>query len=173
MQMDIAENQEKLVENKPERDEKGRLLPGNTANPNGRPLKSDAWATLYDEALSAQDINCTYTVLVRERDREGHYTGNWVEVERKIQCDAGEKSTIRRLIVLQKITLAISGDLDAMKDIEDRERGKPKQAIDHTTGGEKIKGYTVLAHPDMWDNSEKEKNESNTTNSNTVNGSIS
>jgi hypothetical protein len=24
-------------ENKPERDEKGRLLPGNTANPNGRP----------------------------------------------------------------------------------------------------------------------------------------
>lgn len=28
---------EKQVENKPLRDENGRLLPGNTANPNGRP----------------------------------------------------------------------------------------------------------------------------------------
>lgn len=28
---------EKQVENKPARDEQGRLLPGNTANPNGRP----------------------------------------------------------------------------------------------------------------------------------------
>ena len=31
------EEQEKQESNKPERDEKGRLLPGNTANPNGRP----------------------------------------------------------------------------------------------------------------------------------------
>ena len=28
---------DKQVENMPKRDEKGRLLPGNTANPNGRP----------------------------------------------------------------------------------------------------------------------------------------
>jgi len=36
---DIKEdiNLEKQELNKPERDEKGRLLPGNTANPNGRP----------------------------------------------------------------------------------------------------------------------------------------
>ena len=32
-----AENPVKQVINKPLRDEKGRLLPGNTANPNGRP----------------------------------------------------------------------------------------------------------------------------------------
>lgn len=31
------ENLEKQEKNKPERDERGRLLPGNTANPNGRP----------------------------------------------------------------------------------------------------------------------------------------
>ena len=28
---------DKQAENKPKRDKKGRLLPGNTANPNGRP----------------------------------------------------------------------------------------------------------------------------------------
>lgn len=33
----MTENLEKQEENKPERDEKGRLLPGNTANPHGRP----------------------------------------------------------------------------------------------------------------------------------------
>lgn len=33
----MNENQDKQVENKPLRDEKGRLLPGSTANPNGRP----------------------------------------------------------------------------------------------------------------------------------------
>ncbi len=32
------ENQEKTSCSKPARDEKGRLLPGNTANPNGRPI---------------------------------------------------------------------------------------------------------------------------------------
>lgn len=35
--MDEPEKQEKQVANKPERDNLGRLLPGNTANPNGRP----------------------------------------------------------------------------------------------------------------------------------------
>ena len=33
----MTEELDKQVENKPERDEKGRLLPGNTANPDGRP----------------------------------------------------------------------------------------------------------------------------------------
>ena len=32
--------QDKTSQNKPERDESGRLLPGNTANPNGRPKGS-------------------------------------------------------------------------------------------------------------------------------------
>ena len=32
-----AQNPDKQVENKPQRDELGRLLPGYTANPNGRP----------------------------------------------------------------------------------------------------------------------------------------
>lgn len=35
--MENEENLDKQEINKPLRDEKGRLLPGNTANPNGRP----------------------------------------------------------------------------------------------------------------------------------------
>ena len=37
IQKDMNENLDKQDENKPQRDEKGRLLPGNTANPAGRP----------------------------------------------------------------------------------------------------------------------------------------
>ena len=33
----MAEETSKTSDNRPQRDEKGRLLPGNTANPNGRP----------------------------------------------------------------------------------------------------------------------------------------
>jgi hypothetical protein len=33
----MQEEQDKQAENKPQRDELGRLLPGSTANPNGRP----------------------------------------------------------------------------------------------------------------------------------------
>jgi len=33
----MEEKQETTGENKPKRDKRGRLLPGNTANPNGRP----------------------------------------------------------------------------------------------------------------------------------------
>ena len=35
-----TEKQEETGNNKPQRDEKGRLLPGNTANPDGRPVGS-------------------------------------------------------------------------------------------------------------------------------------
>lgn len=38
-------------ENKPERDEKGRLLPGNTANPNGRPAGSLSLVAMLKEEL--------------------------------------------------------------------------------------------------------------------------
>ena len=36
----MSEETIKTSDNKPQRDEKGRLLPGNTANPNGRPAFS-------------------------------------------------------------------------------------------------------------------------------------
>ncbi len=39
-----AHRLDKQVKNKPLRDEKGRLLPGNTANPKGRPRKGQALA---------------------------------------------------------------------------------------------------------------------------------
>lgn len=48
--------QDKQEQNKPLRDEKGRLLPGNTANPNGRPkgktlkeYQADQFRTMTDE----------------------------------------------------------------------------------------------------------------------------
>jgi hypothetical protein len=52
----MSEELDKQVENKPERDEHGRLLPGNTANPNGRPkgktlkeYQAERFRTMSDE----------------------------------------------------------------------------------------------------------------------------
>lgn len=42
---------EKQVNSKPARDENGRLLPGHTANPNGRPKGTRSLTTLVREAL--------------------------------------------------------------------------------------------------------------------------
>ena len=44
----------KLAESKPERNAKGQLLPGNTANPNGRPSTGTALSDLLRGKLSAK-----------------------------------------------------------------------------------------------------------------------
>lgn len=47
----MTDKLEKTSENKPERNEKGQLLPGNTANPNGRPKGSLSITALVKEEL--------------------------------------------------------------------------------------------------------------------------
>jgi len=48
---DNKDNQEKTGDNKPLRDEKGRLLPGNTANPEGRPKGSFSLVSILKRKL--------------------------------------------------------------------------------------------------------------------------
>jgi hypothetical protein len=47
----MKEKQAKTGDNKPARDEKGRLLPGNTANPNGRPPGSLSLVSILKDYL--------------------------------------------------------------------------------------------------------------------------
>lgn len=52
----MTEELQKTSENKPERDEKGRLLPGHTANPNGRPPGSLSIIGIIKEKLGEVPI---------------------------------------------------------------------------------------------------------------------
>lgn len=47
----MSEELDQTSENKPARDERGRLLPGNTANPNGRPPGSFSLTAMLKELL--------------------------------------------------------------------------------------------------------------------------
>lgn len=89
-------------DNKPQRDEKGRLLPGNTANPNGRPIETD------EEKL-----------IKKATDRViGEYTEKLIEALPKISP------------VLISKAIKGDGDIVAIKEIHDRVMGKPKASLD-------------------------------------------
>jgi hypothetical protein len=87
-------------ENKPDRDELGRVLPGNLLNPNGRPKMTE------DEKLIAK----------AKRDFVKEYT----------------EGLMASLPMLSPILIAkaMEGDMAAIKEVNDRAMGKPKQAVE-------------------------------------------
>jgi len=118
--MDEAQgNQEN---NKPLRDERGRLLPGQCGNPdkinNGR---KHAWADIRTELLSASKIKLSLT----STDKDGNDRTRIFD----LKCD--EEKTFRHAVLVRQIQNALTGDNDAIRDLMDREEGKPVQAINH------------------------------------------
>ena len=98
---------------KVERNEKGQLLPGSQLNPAGKPEGARHMSTLLRESLKS---------MVRLKDKEGNVR---------------ELSTEQAIVeVLQK--LAVKGDLRAIREVLDRIDGKPMQAVDVTSNGEKV-----------------------------------
>ena len=93
--MSIEDKQVITRTNKPLRNDKGYLLPGHTANPAGRPVKTD------EQKLTEQ--------VIKKRVDE-HLAG---------LADALPKI---RPILIKK---AEEGDISAIKDVEDRVMGKP------------------------------------------------
>jgi hypothetical protein len=75
-------------------------------------------------------------------------SGNIVEVEvtltdengikKEIKSTLNSKDEFAQSIAAILIQKALGGDMAAIKEILDRTEGKPQQAVDHTTGGEKI-----------------------------------
>lgn len=109
------ENQDKTGENKPLRDEKGRLLPGYTANPEGRP----------EDTPEQKAVKKAIKQLVEE------YTGKLAEALPKISPILIDKAIIDK-------------DIQAIKEINDRVMGKPKQPI--TGGDEEDKPISILTN---------------------------
>ncbi len=82
------------------RDERGRLLPGQKSlNPNGRPRKNWTMAELTEQALE-------------EADETG--------------------IPFNKLIAIKLRTLALRGDMQAIKEIYDRMDGKAKESLEHS-----------------------------------------
>lgn len=102
------EEQVDTSENKPKRDEHGRLLPGNTANPNGRPPDTE------------QDK------IVKKATKE---------LIKEYKESLGEALPLIKPIIIAK---ALEGDMTAIKEIHDRVMDKAKQPTDITTDGESL-----------------------------------
>ena len=99
------EKQDKASDNKPQRNEKGQLLPGNTANPKGR---------LPDTEADKIKKKATKELIEDYKDK---------------LAEALPKLTP---ILIDK---AADGDLQAIKEVNDRVMGKPHQTSDITTQG--------------------------------------
>lgn len=60
--------------------------------------------------------------------------------------DEEEKAgkSFKHLVAKKLATMALGGDIQAIKEINDRIDGRPKQNMDVTSGGEPIKGNTII-----------------------------
>jgi len=96
---------ENSSQNKPLRDEMGRLLPGQTANPNGRPEMTEAEKL---EAKAKRDFIKEYKETLRQS---------------------------LPLISPILIAKAMEGDMTAIKEVNDRVMGKAESKADIKLGG--------------------------------------
>ncbi len=100
--------------------ESHRFLPGQSGNPSGRPKKGSAWADIRKELLSASKIK----LVLSTPDANGF------DKTRIFDLKVGEEKTFRHAIMTRQIQNALSGDNDAIRDLMDREDGKPRQTVD-------------------------------------------
>jgi hypothetical protein len=107
--------------------------PGQSGNPHGRPKKTYAWMDIIDSMLGASkvDILITFPPDGKRRRRK-----------RILKLDVADKRTFRHAITAREVELALEGNTDAIKDLLDRDVGKPHQAIDHTTNNEPLNKVT-------------------------------
>lgn len=114
---EVLPEPEKTSLNKPVRDEKGRLTPGHTANPNGRPPGS----------ISITDL------MKAELQKVAPGTTN------------KDKKTFMVLLLERMLDKAINkGDQQMMKLIWNYIDGLPKGSFDVTSLGEKLEGVVIL-----------------------------
>jgi len=102
---------DKTSEKQVKRDENGRILPGYTANKNGRPKGSLAFKTALERWANEN------AGKLKMKD------GTEVEV------------TALELVTRKLVEMAMEGDIQAIREVSDRMDGKAKQSIDHTTDG--------------------------------------
>jgi hypothetical protein len=100
----------------------GTFMPGTVHNAKGRPKKGNAWADIREELLSASKIRIALTTP----DKFGN------ERTRLFSMKTDEEKSFRYAILVRQIQNALSGDNDSIRDLMDRQEGKPRQTLDHS-----------------------------------------
>lgn len=108
------------------RDKSGRILPGKTANPNGRPKKEHCFTDIARQLLGSKKINIEYTFT----------QVNGTEKTAKF-CMESDRPIYHGL-VCALIKEGMGGNVQAIKELIDRTEGKARESIDHTTNGKDI-----------------------------------
>ena len=112
MVKETQKKQVKISKSKPKRDKKGRLLPGNTANPKG-------------------------LAVITKKERDKRKTIKKATEQFIKEYKEGLAKVLPKLepVLVKK---ALSGDMIAIKEIHSRVMGNPLTPIDVTSGGEKL-----------------------------------
>lgn len=138
-----TEVEQATKQDSPQRDEKGRLLPGQTANPDGKGGFQDN-PELRSDGRWSKDTSITYWY---------NHLGRMTDEER----EEFKPTTDFQRIALKRIAAALGTDelaLKTTKEITDRVEGRPKQDIDMNLTGDDaipiIKGFVIPTLPEHF-----------------------
>ena len=88
---------------------------GQSGNPNGRPKKSTSWSEIANDLLDSNEIMIVYSTSKETKD---------------LHLKVDKNKTIRHAIVSALINEAMSGNIQAIKELYDRTEGKPAQKLE-------------------------------------------
>jgi|10_taG_2_1085330.scaffolds.fasta_scaffold20092_3 hypothetical protein len=103
----------------PLRDKSGRWLPGQSPNAKGRPANKKFVSEAMAELLAADRVRLEYSINGVDEVLE-------IEAIRKTNAD----NNIAMMVAAKMLTEALSGNVQAFKEIADRTEGKAIQGID-------------------------------------------
>ena len=121
----MSEIIEKQADTGPKRDERGRLLPGQCANKNGRPRKEKCFSDIARSLLGAKKIDIEYT-----------FPSGGTMKTAKVHIESDK--TIYHGLVCALVKEGMDGNVQAIKELIDRTEGRAKENMDLTTKGDKI-----------------------------------
>ncbi len=114
-------------------------------NPSGRPKTGQSWGEI------AKEIGDQYPEEVTALFGANTVMGRaFMSFPKGVQI---KYSVFYRVI----ISLMNEPTPGLLKELLDRIEGKVKDRVDITSDDKPLKGYTILAHPDMWDEDEEKK----------------
>jgi hypothetical protein len=105
---------------------------GVSGNPYGRPPKGHPWVEIIDELLACSRVVLTIDKIENvSRTRNGRKSKACIiQTSRLLDIKSGSRKSLREAITCREIEMALSGDMDAIKDLMDRNIGKPRQYVD-------------------------------------------
>jgi len=88
---------------------------GQSGNLNGRPKKGKTWSEIANDLLDSNEIMIVYSTSKETKD---------------LHLQVDKNKTIRHAIVSALINEAMSGNIQAIKELYDRTEGKPAQKLE-------------------------------------------